>query len=240
MIPVRAVRVKSTRNAVVPKDLPGLADISSMPRNIPGNIFTAVLLLTAFVTPASADIYKYTDAEGRITFSDEPPAGHTGQRLLQRFSFGHSGLENRPASQVNYAALEKNRERFTSLIEEVARQTLLRPELLHAVIRAESAYDPDAVSRKGAVGLMQLMPATAKRYGVSDRRNPRQNLLGGATYLRDLLIQFNFDLKLAVAAYNAGENAVIRSGHQIPNYSETRNYVAKVLRFYRENRLDNS
>ena len=83
---------------------------------------------------------------------------------------------------------------------------------------------------------MQLMPATAKRYGVSDRRDPQQNLRGGATYLKDLLIQFGFDLKLAVAAYNAGENAVIRSGNKIPNYRETKNYVAKVMRFYRQNR----
>lgn len=122
------------------------------------------------------------------------------------------------------------------MIESVAEETLLRPELLHAVIRAESAYDPDAVSSKGAVGLMQLMPATAKRYGVTNRNDPKQNLRGGASYLKDLLVMFDFDLKLAVAAYNAGENAVIRSGNKIPNYRETQNYVAKVMRFYRQNR----
>ena len=87
---------------------------------------------------------------------------------------------------------------------------------------------------------MVRMPATAKRYGVSDRHDPKQNLRGGASYLKDLLVQFDFDLKLAVAAYNAGENAVVRSGNKIPNYRETKNYVAKVMRFYRENRSDNS
>ena len=199
--------------------------------------FIVVLAVSLVAVPAMADIYKYRDIEGRIYFSDEPMRGN--YKLLQRY--GMSGRAKKTGkSKVDYAAVEVNKQRFTPLIEAVAKETLIRPELLHAVIRAESAYDPNAVSRKGAVGLMQLMPGTAKRYGVSDRRNPQQNLRGGATYLKDLLIQFGYDLKLAVAAYNAGENAVIRSGNKIPNYQETQNYVVKVLRFYRQNRLDNS
>jgi len=197
----------------------------------------AVLIGGSLVLPVSADIYKYRDAEGRIYFSDEPMRGN--YKLLQRFGM-NGQVRKKGRSKVNYAAAEVNKQRFTPLIETVAEETLIRPELLHAIIRAESAYDPDAVSHKGAVGLMQLMPGTAQRYGVSDRRNPQQNLRGGATYFRDLLIQFDYDLKLAIAAYNAGENAVIRSGNKIPNYRETQNYVAKVLRFYRQNRLDNS
>ena len=102
-------------------------------------------------------------------------------------------------------------------------------------MRAESAYDPHAVSKAGAVGLMQLMPGTARRYGVTDRRDPRENLTGGVRYLRDLLIQFN-DVVLALAAYNAGEFAVIEHGRRVPPYPETRAYVRKVLTFYREYR----
>jgi soluble lytic murein transglycosylase-like protein len=89
-------------------------------------------------------------------------------------------------------------------------------------------------SYAGAVGLMQLMPATAKRYGVKNRRNPAQNISGGTRYLKDLLKMFNSNLKLAVAAYNAGENAVIKYRNSIPPYRETRNYVKKVLRFYQQ------
>lgn len=184
--------------------------------------------------PAMAEIYKYEDMEGRTYFSDEPLSGN--YRLIKRFNMNAQKPKKKARGRINTAAFEANRKLYTPLIESTAQETLLRPELLHAVVRAESAYDPDAVSSKGAVGLMQLMPATAKRYGVNDRNDPEQNLRGGANYLRDLLIQFGFDLKLAIAAYNAGENAVIRSGNKIPNYKETKNYVAKVMRFYKQNR----
>jgi soluble lytic murein transglycosylase-like protein len=120
------------------------------------------------------------------------------------------------------------------MIERIANAHDLRPELIHAVIRAESAYQADAVSSKGAVGLMQLMPATAERYGVVDRSDPEQNVQGGVAYLRDLLELFESDLRLALAAYNAGENAVMRYGNAIPPYPETQNYVRKVIRFYND------
>jgi soluble lytic murein transglycosylase-like protein len=113
----------------------------------------------------------------------------------------------------------------------IARQHDLYPELLHAVIRTESAYNPAALSSAGAVGLMQLMPGTAKRYGVPDIWDPVENLRGGARYLRDLLDLFGNDLRLALAAYNAGENAVIKYGNRIPPYPETQRYVRKVLQF---------
>ena len=195
-------------------------------------------LLLLSVSPfVGAEIYKYQDLEGHIYFSDEPLKGN--YRLLKRFGFNGQAKSNNRAS-IDLKSAGVNKKRYSPLIESVAKETLLRPELLHAVVRAESAYDPNAVSKKGAVGLMQLMPATAKRYGVTDRRDPHQNLRGGAAYLKDLLVQFDFDMKLAIAAYNAGENAVIRSGNKIPNYRETKNYVAKVMRFYRQNRSDNS
>ncbi|HEY2630563.1 MAG TPA: lytic transglycosylase domain-containing protein, partial [Usitatibacter sp.] len=104
--------------------------------------------------------------------------------------------------------------------------------LVHAVISAESNYNPKAVSRTGAQGLMQLMPETARRYGVQNSMDPIENIHAGTKYLRDLLAMFKGRMDLAVAAYNAGENAVIRNGG-IPPYAETRNYVPKVLGFYR-------
>ncbi len=94
------------------------------------------------------------------------------------------------------------------------------------------AYDHNAVSRAGAVGLMQLMPATARRYGVADRRDPSANIIGGTRYLRDLLEDFDRNLQLALAGYNAGENAVKKYGYQIPPFPETRDYVRKVLKLY--------
>ena len=118
----------------------------------------------------------------------------------------------------------------------MAQRTQLKPELLHAVIRAESSYDPKAVSKKGAVGLMQLMPGTARRYGVNNSWDPESNLDAGARYLKDLLEMFDQNLMLALAAYNAGENAVKQYGNRIPPFPETQRYVTKVMTFYRQNR----
>jgi soluble lytic murein transglycosylase-like protein len=118
------------------------------------------------------------------------------------------------------------------LIRKVAKKAKLSPELLHAVIQAESSYNPKAKSSAGAVGLMQLMPGTASRYGVTNIWDPSQNLEGGARYLRDLLDMFKNNLRLALAAYNAGENAVKKYGNRIPPYPETQKYVRKVLDFY--------
>ena len=106
--------------------------------------------------------------------------------------------------------------------------------LIRAVISVESGYNPSAVSKGGAVGLMQLMPVTAKRYNVMDRNNPAQNIRGGAQYLRDLLRIFNNDLHLTIAAYNAGEQAVMKYGNRIPPYRETLAYVPKVMKFYKQ------
>lgn len=117
------------------------------------------------------------------------------------------------------------------MIERHAAARGLDPALVHAVIKAESAYRPEAVSPKGAVGLMQVMPATGRRFGVSDLAQPESNLKAGTTYLRHLLDRFD-DVPLALAAYNAGEGAVRRFGNAIPPYPETRGYVQNVLRSY--------
>ncbi|MDD5331137.1 MAG: lytic transglycosylase domain-containing protein [Sulfuricella sp.] len=122
--------------------------------------------------------------------------------------------------------------KYNQLVEKIARLYGLESALLHAVISVESHYIPTAVSNRGAVGLMQLMPGTAKRYGVANAFDPVQNVHGGAKYLRDLLVMFNSDLSLALAAYNAGEFSVIRNGNRIPTGRGTEEFVARVTGFY--------
>jgi soluble lytic murein transglycosylase-like protein len=137
-----------------------------------------------------------------------------------------------PRSASRSTGNESSRKEYAPLINAVADKYRLDPALLHAVIRAESSYNPWAVSNKGAVGLMQLMPGTAERYGVRDRRNPVENIEGGARYLSDLIDMFPSDIRLVIAAYNAGENAVKRHGNRIPPIAETRDYVLRVLDYY--------
>lgn len=129
----------------------------------------------------------------------------------------------------------KGRDSFAPYIAMVARQYNLQPALLHAVITVESAYNPNAKSHANAHGLMQLIPATAQRFGVVDIYDPIQNLQGGAAYLRFLLDYFG-DVSLALAGYNAGEGAVRKYGNKIPPYKETMNYVPKVLDYYQKYR----
>ena len=124
---------------------------------------------------------------------------------------------------------------FAKLIDVAARDAALDPALVHAVISIESAYNPTARSPKGALGLMQVMPATAARYGVRDPgRSPAANLKAGTLYLSDLMQLFDSRIELVLAAYNAGENAVLRYGQRIPPYRETQQYVPAVLARYRE------
>jgi soluble lytic murein transglycosylase-like protein len=128
--------------------------------------------------------------------------------------------------------LAKKGSALSMMIDRLANEKGLDPALVHAVIRAESDYRPDAVSPKGAIGLMQVMPATGRRFGVSDLDVPERNLQAGTTYLRHLLDRFD-NVPLALAAYNAGEGAVIRFGNKIPPYPETQGYVQGILRAYR-------
>ena len=119
------------------------------------------------------------------------------------------------------------------IINDVAMQVQIAPELLHAVIAAESNFNSRALSPRGAIGLMQLIPATATRFGATDPYVARQNVLAGASYLKWLMALFNDDLELVLAAYNAGEQAVIRAGGKIPPYPETMAYVPRVLAYLR-------
>jgi soluble lytic murein transglycosylase-like protein len=127
-------------------------------------------------------------------------------------------------------------QKYDQIVEEVANTYGLDSALLNAIITVESGFNPNAISKNGASGLMQLTPSIAKHYGVVDLLDPVQNLHGGAKYLRDMLILFNNDVSLAVAAYNAGETAVVRYGNRIPPYGETMIFVPRVLNIYRKNR----
>jgi soluble lytic murein transglycosylase-like protein len=172
---------------------------------------------------AYADIYSFVDSTGVTHFTNVPVDGR--YRLLLA-----SPAEERAARPEGWLA--KSAE-FDPYIERAARSQSVHPELVRAVIVVESAFNPHAVSKRGAVGLMQLRPATARRYGVADAFDPEQNIAAGVHYLRDLLTRYGNNLELTLAAYNAGEDAVERYGHSIPPFAETQHYVPTVLRIYR-------
>ena len=188
-------------------------------------------LLFAIAPRAEADIYTHTDASGIIYFSN------TMDNKNDKIVVAAQRDENGSGSTSDWAQVSQTgKDRFASLVEEAARTYQVDAALLHAVISAESGYNPAAVSNKGAIGLMQLMPATARRYGVENSFDPEQNIRGGTKYLSYLLQLFNNNLELAVAAYNAGEKAVIRHGYSIPPYRETLGYVPKVLKLQKKHR----
>ncbi|PLX89940.1 MAG: lytic transglycosylase [Desulfuromonas sp.] len=175
------------------------------------NLLTgAVLLLTLLtgVPDANATIYRYVDANGRIHFTNVPT---TTNYLFYREEGG--------------------RYRLANLIEHYARQFRLDAALIKAVIKVESDFNAQTISRKGAQGLMQLMPDTAREIGVSDPFEPNQAIYGGSFYLRKMLDSFDSNLDYALAAYNAGPNAVRQHGG-IPPYEETRNYVKRVKHYF--------
>lgn len=189
-----------------------------------------VLIYLGSISYVSADIYKYVDKYGRVTLTDKPDNSNY-KKLVKTWK----GWEE-AKSQIALKDFDKNQQKHSSTIDWIAKRNGLPTSLVHAVISAESAYDANAISRAGAVGLMQLMPETAKRYGVDNRRNPVANIDGGTRYLRDLLAMFDNNLLLALAAYNAGEGAVKQYGNKVPPYKETRNYVNKVINFYKQYR----
>ena len=176
-----------------------------------------------------ADIYAYTADDGSVSLSNVP----TDDRYRVLIGTSRQTVATGPVTAVPQAQSGLGRKAgYDQIVDEVSRNYGLESALLHAVISVESHYNPKAVSKKGALGLMQLMPQTAKRYGVIDALDPLQNLDGGAHYLRDLLRMFNNDISLTLAAYNAGEQAVVKHGNRIPPYRETLHYVPQVLDFY--------
>lgn len=199
-------------------------------KNLSSLLLSLLIVLTFFAifTPFSvhADVYKYVDKKGHVFLTDRP--NHKGYKLLIRT---WKGWKEKKYQRVS---LVKRQKKYGEMIKIAASKNKIPNALVHAVITAESAYNPKAISKAGAVGMMQLMPATAERYGVKDSKDAEANIAGGTKYLSDLLVMFDNDMKLAVAAYNAGEGAVMKYGNEIPPYKETQHYVKKVLSYYKK------
>lgn len=194
-----------------------------------------VLAAAAFAVgasaPALADIFSFKDEKGIVHFTNI--TGLDNRYKLIRKEDGSPISPSSTYSAKVFMPSQADIEKYAHIIKTASKAYGVEPSLVHAVISAESGYDRYAISRAGAMGLMQLMPDTARRYGVQNMMDPAENIHGGVRYLRDLLAMFKGRVDLAIAAYNAGENAVIRAGHRVPNYAETRHYVPKVLGFYR-------
>ena len=204
--------------------------------------FLFASLMMAGAGSAHADLYGFVDEQGQVRLANE--------KLDERYTLFARGepraqfqlsseLKFLPApdrieDHIIFKRLQKtaNVGKFESLVLSEAQRQRLDPALVKAVIAVESAYDPAAVSPKGAVGLMQLIPGTAERYGVRRIADPKDNVNGGTRYLRDLIDLFKGDLQLALAGYNAGEGAVIRYQNRIPPFPETQAYVKLVMQFY--------
>lgn len=195
------------------------------------SLVLAVVALVLGTRTAQADIFTFKDERGVVHFTNIKGLDPRYKLLRREGSSPVPGSGN--AAHV-YMPSQAEIARFASIVETAARTYGVDKALVHAVISAESGYNPQAVSRTGARGLMQLMPETARRYGVRNSMDPVDNIYGGVKYLHDLLAMFKGDMRLAVAAYNAGENAVIRYGLRVPPYAETLGYVPKVLEFYRK------
>jgi soluble lytic murein transglycosylase-like protein len=189
-----------------------------------------LLLLTAVVAAprlALADIYAFTDANGVPHFSNVP-ADSRYQLLMATPPEPLNGTEVKQHA-IDWLARSAQ---YDGVITGAAKAATIQAQLVRAVIVVESGFNPRAISRKGAIGLMQLQPATAKRYGVKNIYDPTENVRAGAHYLSDLLARFGSNLELALAAYNAGEDAVERYGRHVPPYRETLAYVPSVMKVY--------
>lgn len=211
----------------------------------------ALVLAAAGLGPAHADLWGYVDDKGVAHFAAE--------KIDERYELFFRGGESFDTAQglktprdvavptrssarlIAFFDISPSYKQVKHHLREASREHGIDIELLQALIATESGFDPRAVSPKGAVGLMQIMPATAERYGVTgtvkmpvEQRltDPRTNVRTGSRYLRDLIKMFPNDLELALAAYNAGEGAVQRAGNRIPNYRETQNYVKTVMQLY--------
>ena len=205
-------------------------------------MFLVFLILFFISQPVFAaettTIYKYIDEDGVLHLSNKKPPEKKDDILLLYSRSYKIETYTPPPTLPPIPHLPRGKVKKTNydtIIVNAAARYGLHPALIHAVIKAESNYRPSVVSPKGATGLMQLMKGTAKRYGVKDRTDPSENIDGGTHYLSDLLNMFNQNMELALAAYNAGENAVKRYNNKIPPYKETQNYVKKVMGYYYQN-----
>lgn len=181
----------------------------------------ALLTVVAYALPASAQIYSWRDANGNLVLSNtqRPPDGTPSRAYIVPKAEG--------VRSTTYVSSDRT-QAYDDLIVEHAQLNGVRADLVRAVVQVESAYNARATSPKGAMGLMQLMPATARQFGVINPYNPTENVRAGVAYLRQLLDRYGNNEELALAAYNAGPGAVDKYGETIPPYRETRNYVTKV------------
>jgi soluble lytic murein transglycosylase-like protein len=182
-------------------------------------LLVAALAALAWPSQADAQIYAWRDAGGNLVLSD---------RRLDATATTYT-VPQAPSIRTTRPAVSGDEpDRFEPLVQEHSARQSLRPDLVRAVIQVESGFNPWARSPKGAMGLMQLMPATARELGVRNAYDPEENIRGGTEYLRQLLDKYQGDEELALAAYNAGSGAVDRYGRQVPPYRETKDYVRKV------------
>ena len=211
------------------------------------NAFLMMVTLSLFLAPsiAQADIYMQQDTSEQIVLTNLLiDSERTNQRvgyelLIENDIRSPSKSENTLA--INNHSNESHglsRQQVSEAVASASAQTSIDPALIHAVIRVESNYNTRAVSRRGAQGLMQLMPSTARRFNVTNPYDPAQNVLAGAQYLRELHTLFNGNMPLILAAYNAGPKAVSKNHMRIPPFMETRLYVPKVLDAYRRIRAE--
>ena len=206
-------------------------------RSLSSSVVILVGIVVLCAIPAHSQIVSYKDDTGKRVFinSDPVPAKRPSRIPLLKTAANGSAL---PTSQSSFAAFPEmsaaelaNRGKIEEMIREVSARYRVDPALVRAVMQTESNWNSRAVSRKGALGLMQLGPGTAQQVGFNNAFDPKQNLDGGVRYLHTLLERYNGDLDRALAAYNAGPGAVDRAGG-IPQYRETRNYVQKVTDSY--------
>jgi soluble lytic murein transglycosylase-like protein len=205
-----------------------------MKRNTPVLLVIAALVCLPLKT-AKADIYQYTDANGVLHFSNVDGGGKNHQRVKTEpvAAYIPVPVPQDPAKPLNQA-LSNVPGSYLDIINNACDRHGVDPSLVHALVKVESDFNPYALSRKGAMGLMQLMPKTAVDLNVKDSFNPIENIDAGVKYLRYLIDRYEGNLSLALAAYNCGETAIKRWG-TIPPFKETRNYVKRILNLYNGN-----
>lgn len=195
---------------------------------MPAIVFLLALLAAA---NAHADIYLFTDAAGITHFSNVPNDARYERIDELSASAASAPMPERAVAPTPSKDWAARAARYDKVIDRAARAAAIHPSLVRALILVESGFYPNAVSKRGAVGLMQLRPATAKHYGAVNLFDPEQNISAGTRYLRDLIMRFK-KLELALAAYNAGEAAVEHYGGRVPPFDETVHYVPNVLKTY--------
>jgi soluble lytic murein transglycosylase-like protein len=199
----------------------------TLAENVISRVLGAIAIVAVVSATASAQIYTYRDADGRLVLANKNPEAGAAKSEEGAPKADRAPVASAPTQRINPVTRDRKL-MYEGLISEHARLNDVNPDLVRAVVQVESAYNPYAISPKGAQGLMQLMPSTAHRFGVKNAFNPEENVRAGVAYLRQLLDKYDNDEDLALAAYNAGPGAVDKYGQTIPPYAETKNYVAQI------------